>query len=214
MSTGLTPESSAESSPHPTSEASPEARLAYRRRLRQQAVERRLSLPVTECAALSATICGLLARHFPQLANQRVGFCWPVNNEPDLRPLIVSWLARGETGFSALLPVVQGLEQPLAFREWTPQSLMQTDRFGIPTPTEGRLLPPQALLIPVNAFDGDGYRIGYGGGFFDRTLAAQHPPPLAIGVGFELARVASVRPEAHDVRLSAMVSEAGVFRHA
>jgi 5-formyltetrahydrofolate cyclo-ligase len=214
MSTGLTPESSAEIGLGAGPEASPEARLAARRRLRQQALERRLALSADDCAALSATLCALLARHFPQLARQRVGFCWPVNNEPDLRPLIVSWLARGEAGFSALLPVVQGLGQPLAFREWTPQSRMQNDRFGIPTPVEGRLLTPQALLIPVNAFDAAGYRIGYGGGFFDRTLAALQPAPLAIGVGFELARVDSVHPEAHDVRLSAMVSEAGVCRHS
>jgi len=71
---------------------------------------------------------------------------------------------------------------------------------------------PQALLLPVNGFDHDGYRIGYGGGFFDRTLAALRPAPLAIGVGFELSRVASIRPEPHDIRLDAMVSEAGVWR--
>jgi len=206
MSTGLTPESSLESSP--------EARLAFRRALRQQAIELRLALSASECTRHSARICALLDRHFPQLARWHVGFCWPVNNEPDLRPLISSWLARGEAGFSALLPLVQGLDQPLAFREWTPQCSMQADRFGIPTPTTGRLLRPQALLIPVNAFDGAGYRIGYGGGFFDRTLASLAPPPLAIGIGFELARVESVRPEAHDVRLSAMVSEAGVFMHS
>ena len=89
---------------------------------------------------------------------------------------------------------------------------MIADRYGIPTPAAGEFLVPQAMLLPVNAFDADGYRIGYGGGFFDRTLAALKPAPLSIGVGFELARVDSVRPEAHDVRLAAMVSEAGVFR--
>ena len=71
---------------------------------------------------------------------------------------------------------------------------------------------PQALLIPVNAFDVAGYRIGYGGGFFDRTLATTVPMPLSIGVGFELARVDSIRPEAYDMPLDAMVTEAGVFQ--
>ena len=89
---------------------------------------------------------------------------------------------------------------------------MVKDRYGIETPAEGEFIVPQALLIPVNAFDAAGYRIGYGGGFFDRTLATTQPKPLSIGVGFELARVDSIRPEAYDMPLDAVVTEAGVFR--
>ena len=73
-------------------------------------------------------------------------------------------------------------------------------------------LTPEALLIPVNVFDTRGYRIGYGGGYFDRTLASPQPAPLTIGVGFELARVDSIEPEEHDVPLAAIVTEAGVLR--
>ena len=124
-----------------------------------------------------------------------------------------TWLAAGEPGFSALLPVVIAVDAALAFRAWTPTSTLQADRYGIPTPVAGEFVVPQALLLPVNAFDSAGYRIGYGGGFFDRTLAALRPVPLCIGIGFELARVDSIRPEPHDVRLDAMVSEAGVFRY-
>jgi 5,10-methenyltetrahydrofolate synthetase len=124
----------------------------------------------------------------------------------------LSWLASAKTGFAALLPVVLEANSALAFRSWTSESRLITDRYGIPTPSEGEFLVPQALLIPVNAFDAAGYRIGYGGGFFDRTLAALKPAPLSIGVGFELARVDSIRPQPHDIRLDAMVSEAGVFR--
>ena len=206
MSTGLTSET--------IHDASPEARLNFRRALRARCVERRLAVPANECAVLSAKICDLLHTRFPQLSRMRVGFCWPVNNEPNLLPLIESWIKGSKAGFAALLPVVQEAGKPLAFRAWTPESTMIADRFGIPTPGEGRFMVPEALLIPVNAFDGAGYRIGYGGGFFDRTLTSIKPPPLSIGVGFELARVDSVRPELHDVRLDAMVSEAGVFTHA
>ena len=70
---------------------------------------------------------------------------------------------------------------------------------------------PQALLIPLVAFDAAGYRLGYGGGFFDRTLDALHPRPLSIGVGFELNRVETIRPEPHDRRLDAIVTEAGIM---
>ncbi len=185
---------------------------SFRRALRQQRIERRLALSADECAVLSAKVCEHLQKNFPQLAGLRVGFCWPVKNEPDLRPLIMSWIESGQTGFAALLPVVLEAKAALAFRKWTPGQRLIADRYGILTPVAGEFLVPHALLLPVNAFDADGYRIGYGGGFFDRTLAALKPAPLSIGVGFELARVDSVRPEAHDVRLAAMVSEAGVFR--
>ncbi len=189
--------------------ASPAERLRWRKALRQESVERRLALPATQCAEFSEQICQQLREQFPQLAGMRVGFCWPVNNEPDLRPLMRAWIAFGHPGFAALLPVVQGHAMPLAFRAWTPECPMLPDRFGIPTPSSGPLIQPQALLIPVNAFDAAGYRIGYGGGFFDRTLASITPTPLSIGVGFELSRVACVYPEPHDIRLDVVVTEKG-----
>lgn len=190
---------------------SADTRAVYRGELRKQGIERRLALPTEICAALSARVCEHLRDHFPQLAGMRVAFCWPVRNEPDLRPLLVSWIASGQAGFAALLPVVLEAGSALAFREWVPGAPLAADRYGIPTPCEGVFQVPEALLLPANAFDAAGYRIGYGGGFFDRTLAALDPTPLSIGVGFELARVDSIYPEPHDVRLDAMVSEAGVF---
>ena len=117
-------------------------------------------------------------------------------------------------GFTALLPVVVAPRTPLAFRAWDESTPLVEDRYGIPYPPQGPYLTPEALLIPVNAFDAAGYRLGYGGGFFDRTLAALSPRPLAIGVGFELARVESIAPEAHDIRLDAIVTETGAFRCA
>ena len=189
-----------------------ETRAALRRALRRQSIEHRMALPAETHAALSTRLCELIDQRFPALSGKRVAFCWPFRNEPDLRPLMRSWLAEGKPGFAALLPVVVDAERALAFRAWTPASPMVTDRYGIPAPASGEFVTPEALLIPVNAFDAAGYRIGYGGGFFDRTLATTVPKPLSIGVGFELARVDSIRPEAYDVPLDAMVTEVGVFR--
>jgi 5,10-methenyltetrahydrofolate synthetase len=67
--------------------------------------------------------------------------------------------------------------------------------------------------LPLVAFDSQGFRLGYGGGYFDRTLAALVPRPFSIGVGFELARAKDIRPQPHDIRLDAMVTEAGIVRH-
>lgn len=184
---------------------------AWRKALRKDALARRMALSQHECGHNSEAIRHHLHRHFPQLAALRVGFCWPLKNEPDLRPLLAHWQTEGNPSFAALLPVVVAANRPLAFRAWTPETSLNEDRYGIPTPAAGNFLQPQALLIPLVAFDAAGYRLGYGGGFFDRTLASQHPRPLAIGVGFELNRVETIHPEAHDARLDAIVTEAGVM---
>jgi 5-formyltetrahydrofolate cyclo-ligase len=83
-------------------------------------------------------------------------------------------LAQGgqEAGFTALLPVVIDEHRALAFRAWSPGTVMVSDRYGIPAPAAGDFLIPEVVLIPVNGFDAAGYRIGYGGGYFDRTLAS------------------------------------------
>lgn len=200
MHSGLAPENKTES------------KESTRRSLRKQRLAAREALLPEQCERHSAAICAHLARAFPQLACQRVGFCWPIRNEPDVRPLLTIWLAAAHPGFMALLPVVDGPARPLVFRAWHPGCAMAEDSYGIPVPVDGPLAIPDCLLIPVNAFDPQGYRLGYGGGFFDRTLATLRPAPLAIGVGFELARVDTICPEAHDMRLDAIVTEAGVFR--
>jgi 5-formyltetrahydrofolate cyclo-ligase len=76
----------------------------------------------------------------------------------------------------------------------------------------GAWLMPDLILLPLNGFDAAGYRLGYGGGYFDRTLAALSPRPLAVGVGFEINRLDSIQPESHDQRLDWIVTEAGAFR--
>lgn len=188
---------------------------ADRRALRRALLDRRLALSVDDCARLSARLRTHLREGFPQLAGMRVGFCWPVQNEPDLLPLLETWRSAKDAGFCALLPVVIDQNSALAFRIWTPETVLVADRYGIPTPASGDFVLPEALLLPLNAFDAAGYRLGYGGGYFDRTLAAlaeQGARPLAIGVGFELARVDTIHPEAHDQPLDAVVTEAGVFQ--
>lgn len=208
MNAGTMPETSIQNTTA-TSAADPDA---WRQTLRRQSIAQRLALPAARCAEFSRAICAHLQQSFPQLASQRIGFCWPVKNEPDLRPLMEVWQRAASPGFTALLPVVVDTGTALAFRAWSPEAQLVADRYGIPTPATGEFLLPQVLLLPVNAVDARGYRLGYGGGFFDRTLAALTPKPLAIGVGYELARVESIQPEAHDMRLDALVTEAGVIR--
>ena len=184
-----------------------EDNTAWRRGLRQEMVTRRAALSVAEHDALSARIVAhaLAALPAPVVA----AFCWPIKHEPDVRALLADW---AKTGVRTALPVVVAEGQPLAFREWTPETPLAPDRYGIPTPTAGEWLTPDLILLPLNGFDAAGYRLGYGGGYFDRTLAALAPRPLAVGVGFEINRVDSIRPEAHDQRLDWIVTENGAFR--
>jgi len=180
---------------------------ARRRALRQEMVARRAALGEAEHGRLSAAIvaCARAALPVPRIA----AFCWPVRHEPDVRALLAAWAASGTT---AALPVVVGEEAPLAFRAWTRETPLIADRYGIPTPAAGAFVSPDLILLPLNGFDSAGYRLGYGGGYFDRTLAALHPRPLAVGVGFEINRLASIGPQAHDQRLDWIVTEAGAFR--
>lgn len=184
------------------------SRQDWRNALRREMVALRLGLSRERHAELSACIVNHLVRDFPQLASMIIGFCWPIKNEPDVRAAIERWHL---SGARAALPVVIKADAPLAFRDWQPESPLVSDRHGIPTPTDGDWLTPQALLLPLNAFDSTGYRLGYGGGYFDRTLAALSPRPLAIGIGFEMNRVGSIRPEAHDQRLDWIVTETGTL---
>ena len=184
-----------------------EDNTAWRRGLRREMVARRAALSVAEHDALSARIVAYALAALP--APVVAAFCWPIKHEPDVRGLLAAW---ARAGVRTALPVVVAEGQPLAFREWIPETPLAPDRYGIPTPTAGEWLTPDLILLPLNGFDAAGYRLGYGGGYFDRTLAALAPRPLAVGVGFEINRIDSIRPEAHDQRLDWIVTENGAFR--
>jgi 5,10-methenyltetrahydrofolate synthetase len=184
---------------------------AFRNALRARLVAAREAMP----AAVRAQCSGRIERHLEALVDALrpaiLAFCWPFRGEFDARALIARRLSGG---LRACLPVVAGDGRPLEFREWSPASEMVEDRYGIHIPAQGAGLRPDAILMPLNAFDEAGYRLGYGGGYFDRSLAALSPRPQAVGVGFELARVDSIRPQPHDLPMDFIVTEAGLFEVA
>jgi 5-formyltetrahydrofolate cyclo-ligase len=110
------------------------------------------------------------------------------------------------------LPVVVAPKQPLVFREWHPGVALAAGPLGIPFPTDSELVTPTAVLLPVVGWDEAGYRLGYGAGFFDLTLASLPKRPVVIGVGYELARMPSIHPQSWDVPLDWVVTERGVYR--
>lgn len=179
-----------------------------RKALRAQMVAQRVAMPVVEWVVASAQLSANLEAHLAQRGlpkfGQTLAFCWPIHNEPDIRPLVERWRA---SGIVVALPVVIAPDQPLVFRTWLPEEALLPDRYGIPTPTNGPLVTPDILLLPGNAFDDAGYRLGYGGGYFDRTLAQLSPRPIVIGLCFQQARVRTLQPELHDLPVDAVVTE-------
>lgn len=183
---------------------------AVRAAMRRDRIAARLALPPAEHARLSALLEGHLEPEFAGRVPGVVAFCWPIRGEFDARPLVARLIA---AGWRAAMPTVVAVDAPMVFRAWSPATAMTDDPYGIPVPADaGPAAPPDIVLLPLVAFDDAGYRLGYGGGYFDRTLAAMSPAPVAIGVGFELARVAGIRPGTHDIPLDAVATETGIRR--
>lgn len=196
--------------PSPSAEHTADSSV-FRAALRREKLADRLALDATTHASLSTRVQQHLLALLLPLPPQVLAFCAPVRGEVDLRPLASLLI---EHGWHAAMPVAEAEQAPMKFRDWTPSSTMGEDRHGIPIPATGRATVPTIVLLPLVAFDGQGFRLGYGGGYFDRTLAAMVPRPLSIGIGFELARAPDIRPQSHDIRLDAVVTEAGTASHA
>lgn len=180
--------------------------LAWRKARRAELLERRKALPLEAQRESNARIGELLLDGFPELAGMTLGFYWPFNGEVDPR---VALLRLRERGTRLALPVVVAKGAPLEFREWFPGVESDPGVFGLPVPRAPKVVPDAVLMPPVG-FDAAGYRLGYGGGYFDRTLASLSPKPLAIGVARELSRMETIRPQSWDVPMDFVITEEGI----
>ncbi len=185
---------------------------AWRRQERARLRAERMAMGVEDRraagAALADHLLALLAARFGGARGRVLSAYWPIKGEPDLRPLMADLHADGVV---VALPIVEVKAAPLVFRRWTPETAMVRGDWNIPVPPpEAEALRPEIALAPLVGWDPAGYRLGYGGGYFDRTLAALDPRAVAIGIGFEAARIATIHPQPHDVVLDAILTEAGL----
>ena len=182
---------------------------SWRKSQRELLIAARLALSPVVLDTWRQRIDDYLERSFPGLARCRLAFCWPIKGEYDARHIARTLRARGAL---TALPVVVAPGSPLIFREWHPGVELAKGPLDIPYPVNSPEVTPNAVLLPMNGWDAQGYRLGYGGGFFDRTLAALAKKPVVIGVSHELARLETIHPQSWDIPMDYVVTERGVYR--
>lgn len=182
---------------------------AWRKSERARLIARREALLLEERRTADAHITELLVLGFPLLGSLTIGFYWPFKGEVDPRLAVRRFRARGARGS---LPVVVEKGAPLQFREWTPGCVTRPGAFGLPIPVDGAVVVPDVVMVPPVGFGTRGYRLGYGGGYFDRTLAALERRVLAVGVSYEALRLPTIYPQPHDIPMDFVVTEAGIRR--
>jgi 5,10-methenyltetrahydrofolate synthetase len=179
----------------------------WRKLERAELIAQRTAVASDRLRQWNVAMTNCITAGFPMLASMAIGFCWPFKSEFDARFAIRYFRDRGAT---AALPAVVAKASPLQFRKWWPGAPMTPGVYDIPVPDGTEIVIPDAAIVPMIGFDAEGYRLGYGGGYFDRTLAALLPRPLAIGVAFELGRLQSIHPQPHDIPMDFVVTEDGL----
>ena len=176
----------------------------WRKETRARLIERRIGISDQDRVAWSERIGHALGSALEPYVGQLIGFYWPFRGEYDPRSILSSMRDKGSR---LALPVIVEREQPLVFREWSPGSLMTQGVWNVPMPESGEAVLPDLLVVPLVGFDPQGYRLGYGGGFYDRTIAAMPTKPRTIGVGFELGRLETIYPQPHDIPQEQIITE-------
>jgi 5-formyltetrahydrofolate cyclo-ligase len=182
--------------------------LAWRRAKRDELIAARMALPQAAHAEADNAIARRLDTCFVEVEPCLVGAYWPFRREFNVLPFLDALIA---DGFTIALPVVLGKGQPLEFRPWDRATKLASGVYDIPYPAEGAPVQPKMLIVPLVGFDDEGFRLGYGGGFYDRTLEAMDPLPFCLGVGFELGHLPTIHPLPHDIPMNAIATEKSFY---
>lgn len=171
---------------------------------RQRLLQARSAVPTGQAQQWARAINSFLMEALDRLAPITVAVYLPIRNEPDLSPYYPDYAAKCRLA----LPVCADNGQ-LQFRSWAPGQPLQTGRYGIPVPVGADEVSPGLILLPCVGFNGAAYRLGYGGGWFDRTLAALPDSIIRWGVAYDCLASDAFTSEPHDVPLSAILTESG-----
>ncbi|MGE0474764.1 MAG: 5-formyltetrahydrofolate cyclo-ligase [Nitrospirales bacterium] len=176
----------------------------WRKSVRQEIIRQRLALPAKDRLFMGKRIILGLDTIIGNLQDKIVSLYWPFQGEPSLLEWMESIILRGA---QVALPIVLEKHKPLIFKTWAPGEKLEKGIWNIPIPVNGKPVTPEIVIAPLVAFDTHQYRLGYGGGFFDRTLANLSVKPLVIGVGYEMTRIATIFPQSYDIPMDIIVTE-------
>jgi len=176
----------------------------WRKARREELILRRAAREADERKRLSLPVAQYLFDHIDVDRYPVIGIYWPIRGEIDLRELARRHVAAGGV---VGLPVVVQKAAPVEFWRWRPGVALKKGLWNIPIPPERERLEPSLLVVPLVGFDRQRFRLGYGGGFYDRTLAAAHPRPRTIGVALSDAELPSIYPQPHDIPMDVIVTD-------
>ena len=191
-----------EVTPAPKSERWEEVRV-WRKERREELIERRAARSAEERQSRSAPVLEYLLDTIDARSCPVLGLYWPIRGEIDLRELARRHVAAGGV---VGLPVVVQKAAPVEFWRWQPGVALHRGLWNIPVPPRRDVVVPGLLVIPLVGFDAARFRLGYGGGFYDRTLAAADPRPRTIGIGFADQQLPTIYPQRHDVAMDTIVT--------
>ncbi len=178
---------------------------SWRQGQRARLIAARQALAPEDRARWQQAIERALAELVQALPDGMLGLYWPIKGEFDALALASSWLAQGR---SLALPALPAAATPLQYRRWRPGEALLAGAHGIPMPAAPEIVHPSIVLVPLVGFDAANFRLGYGGGYFDRFLAAAVPPPTTIGIGFAFSELRSIYPQRHDRPMEIILTEA------
>ena len=175
----------------------------WRREKRIELYAARAALTAEQRHDAARRIAEALDRHSADRKPERIGLYWPIKHEPNL----LAWARERSREMQFCLPVVVERGQPLEYWNWTPGDAMQSGVWGIQVPSRREVVTPDLIIAPLVGFDQARYRLGNGGGYFDRTLAALHDRPFVVGVGYAFGELDTIHPQPHDIPMDAIVTE-------
>ncbi|WP_340109295.1 5-formyltetrahydrofolate cyclo-ligase [Pikeienuella sp. HZG-20] len=178
----------------------------WRKAERERLIALRLAFSVETRRGFDARIGAALDAALGDVRGKTVATYWPFRGEPDLRGWMERVIARGG---ACALPVVVKKAAPLIFRPWRPGAAMERGVWNIPIPSEGPEIAPDIVISPVVGFDRERYRLGYGGGYYDRTMAAAPEGTRLIGVGYAAQAIATIYPQSYDIPMDEILTEDG-----
>ncbi len=181
------------------------ALVAWRRGMRTKLLAHRRTVPPEMRRRAAQAVGEKLQQICAEIRPATIGIYWPIKDEID--PLVWARAQAEAGGLRLCLPVVVQPREPLEYWIWVPGERMNKGVWDIPQPPRRELATPDLVLAPLVGFDRAGYRLGYGGGYFDRTLKAMTPRPFAVGVGYAFGALETIHPQPHDVRMDRIVTE-------